>query len=57
MSKEDWFAHYEEVLAEHPELSDEQASDLAAERQIDAYAALADRLNDETKHRLPEEKE
>ena len=52
MNKEDWFAHYEEVLADHPELTEDEAVEMAFDRQRDAYAALANRINDEMKNPL-----
>lgn len=51
MSKEDWFRNFERLVAEHPELSDEDLSKMASSRQRDAYIELADRLKDERKHR------
>ena len=50
MSKEDWFRHFEHEAAEHPELSDEELSERAYQRQIDEYADRADQALDEEKH-------
>ncbi len=50
MSKQDWFEKFERVQAERPELSDEDASELAYQRQREEFADRADRLKDEKKH-------
>ncbi len=49
MSKEDWFAHYEEVLADHPEMTEDEAVAMAFDRQRDAYAAAVDHAKDEAR--------
>lgn len=53
MSKEDWFRHFEREAAEHPEMTDEELSDRASERQADEFAARADQAKDEAKYDGP----
>jgi len=50
MNKQQWFENFERVLAENPEMSDEQAAEEAQEMEIDQMADRADRLKDEKKH-------
>jgi len=52
MSKEDWFRHFEEIDAEHPELSDDEKSEMASEAQRDEMADRADLISDERKEGL-----
>lgn len=47
MSKENWFAHFERLDAEHPELGDDELSEMASEAQRDEFADRADQINDE----------
>lgn len=49
MSKEEWFRNFEQREAEHPELDDEQLSDLAMQDTIDQAADQADMLVDAAK--------
>lgn len=49
MSKEAWFANFEYLQAEHPDMSDEDLSEMASERLRDQYADRADQINDERK--------
>jgi len=55
MSKEAWFRHLEDIDAEHPELTEEEAGDMAQERLADEWAAQADQLKDELKYEVPED--
>jgi len=50
MNKMEWFQNYERVLAENPDISDEQAGEMAREAQVDQAADRADCLKDEKKH-------
>jgi hypothetical protein len=47
MSKEAWFANFEYLQAEHPDMTDEDLSEMASERLRDQFADRADQLNDE----------
>ena len=47
MSKADWFEKFEYLQAEHPDMTDEELSEMATERQRDEYAERADQINDE----------
>ena len=53
MSKEQWFQNFERIQAEHPELSDEEASEMASEKQREDFADRADQLKDEAKYDGP----
>jgi len=50
MSKWEWFRHFEEVDAEHPELSEDEKVTMAEERHVDEMAARADQIRDEAKY-------
>ena len=52
MSKEQWFENFERLEAEYPNLSDEDLSEMASERQRQDFAERADRLKDEGKEGL-----
>ena len=52
MNKEAWFKHFEQLEAEHPDLSDETLSDMAHEAMVDEMADKADMLKDEAKEKL-----
>lgn len=52
MSKEAWFQNFERLEAEYPELSDEDLSELASQRQREEFADRADLLKDEAKHEI-----
>jgi len=49
MSKDEWFAEYERLEAERPDLTDEELADLAHEALIDRWADRADMLLDAEK--------
>jgi hypothetical protein len=46
MASDQWFEHFERVLAEHPEIDDETASEMAEERVRDENADRADYAKD-----------
>ena len=50
MSKEEWFAEFERLEAEHPEKSDAELSDMAHEAMVERQAVRADHILDEMKH-------
>ena len=50
MASEQWFKHFERVLAEHPEIDDETASEMAEERVRDENADRADYAKDLRKY-------
>ena len=50
MSKDAWFAEFERLEAEHPELSDDKLSDLATKALADSMADAADQALDEAKY-------
>jgi hypothetical protein len=56
MGSDLWFANFERIQAEHPEMSDEEASEAAEQKIRDDYADRADQLNDEKWERAYEAK-
>lgn len=44
--KEEWFAHYERLEAEHPTATDEELCDMAEEALIDNMSSAADAAYD-----------
>ena len=50
MSRDQWFEKFERIQAERPELSDEDASELAYQQQREDFGEKADRLKDERKY-------
>ena len=50
MSKEAWFREFERLEAEHPDMADDELSDMAHEALVDRIAAKADQLVDEAKY-------
>ena len=42
MGSDQWFKHFERVLTEHPDISDDEASEMAEERVRDENADHAD---------------
>ena len=46
MSKEQWFKHFEALLAEYPEGDDDELSEMAEERARDERADRADYASD-----------
>lgn len=56
MGSDAWFANFERIQAEHPEMSDEEASEAAEQKLRDDYADRADQLNDEKWERAYEAK-
>lgn len=46
MSKDEWFAEYERIEAERPDLTDAELADLAHEALVDRMADRADALLD-----------
>ena len=57
MGSDAWFANFERIQAEHPEMSDEEASEAAEQKLRDDYADRADQLNDEAWERAYEAKQ
>ncbi len=51
MGSDAWFANFERIQAEHPEMSDEEASEAAEQKLRDDYADRADAINDEMRER------
>jgi hypothetical protein len=47
MGSDAWFERFERIQAEHPEMSDEEASEAAEQKLRDDYADRADQINDE----------
>ena len=56
MGSDAWFANFERIQAEHPEMDDDEASEAADEALRDQFADRADQLNDEKWERAYEEK-
>ena len=56
MGSDAWFERFERIQAEHPEMSDDEASEAADEKLRDDYADRADQLNDEKWERAYEAK-
>ena len=54
MSKESWFRKFERLEALHPDLSDDELSDMAHEAMVDEMALRADMLADEAKEEATE---
>jgi hypothetical protein len=57
MGSDAWFERFERIQAEHPEMSDEEASEAAEQKLRDDYADRADQLNDEAWDRAYEKKQ
>ena len=55
MGSDAWFANFERIQAEHPEMSDEEACEAAEQKQRDDYADRADQLSDERADRMAED--
>ena len=49
VSKDSWFRHFEQLEAEHPDLSDDTLAEMAREREIDEMADQADLAVDQAK--------
>ncbi len=56
MGSDAWFANFERIQAEHPEMGDDEASEAADEALRDQFADRADQLNDEAWERAYEAK-
>lgn len=50
MSKEQWFRHFEALLAEFPDKDDDELSEMAEERARDERADRADYAHDLAKY-------
>ncbi len=54
MGSDAWFERFERIQAEHPEMSDDEASEAADEKLRDDYADRADQIKDERADRMAE---
>ena len=54
MSKEQWFKHFEDLLAEFPDKDDDELSEKAEVRARDERADLADYAKDNAKYDPPD---